>query len=93
MNPKKLENNQEVFRYLVALGARLKAANQMELADAVLSASRFASGSASEFLHEAQIALTQVTQSRLVPLSAEERSEIESVLVQIKEAFRKIGGA
>lgn len=93
MNSKNLLSNQELFQYLVALGNRLKASNQLGLADAVLTASRFASGSASEFMHEAQLALIEVAKSRLVPLTAEERSEIESVIAQIREAFRKIGDA
>ena len=93
MNPKTLQSNEEVFEYLINLGVKLQKIGQIALADVVTQSSRFASGSASEFFHVAQLALQQVVNKRPAKLSDSELEDVESVLAQIKEAFRRIGGA
>jgi hypothetical protein len=93
MNPMALQNNEDLFEYLVQLGARLETCQHPELAEIVNQPSRFASGSASEFMHEAQLALERVRKDHPKGLSNSDLQDVEVVLAQIKEAFRKIGGA
>ncbi len=93
MNPQALKNNQELYDYLVRLSRNLHQQGALELAKATEHAARFASGSASEFLHEAELVLLRVKQEHREATSGSEASDVESVLEQIREAFRKIGGA
>jgi len=93
MNPRALQTNEEVFEYLVQLGSRLEEVGNNALAEVVIQSSRFASGSASEFFNEAELAVQQVVKQRPVELSESELKDAEAVLAQIKEAFLKIGGA
>jgi hypothetical protein len=93
MNPKQLQNNSELFEYLVGLSKDLQSAKHDALAAEIITASRFAVGSASEFLHETQIALEKVARERPAGLSLGQMQDVEAVIHQIKEAFRKIGGA
>ena len=55
MNPKELQNNNELFEYLAQLAKYLKNGGHPELAKAVNQAMQFASGSSSEFMHEAYL--------------------------------------
>jgi hypothetical protein len=93
MNPKILQSNDDLASYLVWLGNRLGDGGQAALADDVILASRFANGSPSEFLHEAQTALEKVVHLRPSSLANEEIEGAKAVVVQIKVAFKKIGGA
>ncbi|MES2996027.1 MAG: hypothetical protein V4733_04370 [Verrucomicrobiota bacterium] len=93
MNPRTLRNNEELFEYLVQLGESLQVHQKSELAEIVNQASRFASGSASEFMHEAQAALELVKKDQPEYLSIDEIKDLEGVITQIREAFQKIGGA
>jgi len=93
MNPKDLQSNDDLASYLVWMGKRLGDGRQSALADDVILASRFASGSPSEFLHEAQSALEKVVSLRPSPLTNEEIEGAKTVVAQIKVAFKKIGGA
>ena len=93
MNPRSLQNNEEVFEYLVQLGDNLQKYDHHELAEKVTHASRFVSGSASEFLHEAQLVLQQIANESDTGLSHSEMGDLKAVLTQINEAFLKIGGA
>lgn len=93
MNPRALQNNEDLFEYLVQLGESLQAHKRSSLAENVNQASRFASGSASEFMHEAQLALTLVKENQPEYLSVDEMKDLEGVIAQIREAFQKIGGA
>lgn len=90
---RKLQNNEDLLEYLVHLGENLQKRQHIELAEIVNQSSRFANGSASEFMHEAQLALERVSKDHSKGLSNSELQDIEVVLAQIKEAFRKIGGA
>ena len=93
MNPKALQNNEELFLYLIQLAENLNRCKQAKLSEAILKASRFASGSASEFMHEAQQALEGVEKVSPKGLSNEELEDIDDVINQIKKAFKDIGGA
>jgi hypothetical protein len=93
MNPHQLQNNNELFDYLVWLSGELKSKGQIEVAEQVHIASRFASGSPSEFFHEAQESLKQVRTKCVSVLRPSQVSELTSVIEQIEAAFKKIGGA
>jgi hypothetical protein len=93
MNPRKLENNQELAVYLVQLGDRLRQMGEVDLSAGVLAARRFLGGSASEFLNEAQVALEAVKSRSPALLGKDEISDLASVIEQIEESFRRIGGA
>lgn len=93
MNPQKLESNQELFEYLVWLSNELRMKQQDELARHLTHASRFASGSPSEFFHEAQLALCEVRDSASAALSPETIADLRSVIAQLSGSFKKIGGA
>lgn len=89
---RKLESNSDLFEYLVSLADALSSRGEHELASEVEFASRFASGSASEFLHYALEALKKVSATFATsekPLAA----EVSSVIAQIEDAFDAIGGA
>jgi len=92
MNPRTLKDNNELYEYLVQLVGNLERGQYYDLAEIVNHASRFASGSASEFMHEAQLALERVKKEQ-PKLSSSENQDVDAVLSQIKESFRKIGGA
>jgi hypothetical protein len=93
MNPRALQNNQDLLEYLIQLGRKLQAWQHPELAESVSQASRFASGSASEFMHEAQLALERLRKDPPRELSSSELQDLEAVLAQVEDAFQKIGGA
>jgi hypothetical protein len=93
MDPIKLNSNYELLEYLNYLSEQLKDRGQNTLAEDVINATFFATGSASEFLHEAQEVLLKITNTRPTALPIEILQEIELVIIQIKESFRRIGGA
>jgi hypothetical protein len=89
----KLENNEDLYEFLLRLAKALQAHGEAQLAKEVILASRFASGSASEFLHEAHHVLTKIEQCSPAALTPEESRNLRDVITQIDEAFRAIGGA
>jgi hypothetical protein len=93
MNPLQLQSNYELRDYLVWLSNELKSKGQSELAEEVHLASRFAGGSASEFLHEAGEALRKVKTSSASMLTESQLAAVEKVIEQIETAFKKVGGA
>jgi hypothetical protein len=93
MNPKALQNNEELFLYLTQLAENLNRCKQAKLSEAILKASRFAIGSESEFMHEAQLALEDVKRVSPKGLSNEELEDLVAVIAQIKKAFENVGGA
>jgi len=88
-----LDNNDDLYEFLLRLAKELQAHGEAQLAREVIFASRFASGSASELLHEAQHVLTKIEQYSLAALTPEESRNLRDVIMQIDDAFRKIGGA
>lgn len=93
MNPRQLQNDKELFDYLVWLSSELNSKGKSELAEEVRIASRFASGSASEFLHEAQTVLKKVRADCTSVLSEAQLADAASASEQIETAFKKVGGA
>ena len=91
MRAMQLQSNKDLLEFLVRLAAELEARVETELAKDVMFASRFASGSTSEFLHEIHQSLTRIGGSEPSVLTTEQ-SNVETVITQIIEAFRKIGG-
>lgn len=89
----KLENNEDLYEFLLGLAKELQARGKAQLAKEVIFASRFASGSASEFLHEAHQILTKIDRFRPAALTIEESRYLKDVITQINEAFLQIGGA
>lgn len=93
MNIRRLKNNQELFDYLVWLTGELKSKGQPELSEEVRHASRFASGSPSEFLDETQEVLKRVQDQCIAVLSETQLADVASVIEQIERGFDKVGGA
>jgi hypothetical protein len=84
-----LENNRQLYDYLAAIGATLKARGAVELSHIVLAASRTAAGiPVTEFLGESRIALRRVEHEQNV-LTESERLELLDVLRQLDEAFSR----
>ena len=93
MDPKRLRDNTELLCYLTELSNELESGGEKHLAQDVKEAARFAIGSASEFLHEAQVALQRVERLRPKSLSSNRLEELSAVIAQIRGAFDRIGGA
>jgi hypothetical protein len=84
---KQLSNNSELHQYLVALEAVLRKHGAVDLADAIGSACRLASGLSTEFLGESRIALRQVSMQRQTVLTEQERRDLRDVLKQLDAAL------
>lgn len=93
MNTKKLQSNKDLFEYLVDLARELRGCGESAAADDVAFASQFFSGSPTEFMHEAHVALINVRKICGANLSRLQLENIESVLAQIDAAFNRVGGA
>lgn len=88
-----LLSNTALLEYMRKLADDLEAMGALNDACRIVDASRFVSGSPSEFLHEARNALASVLQLDERYLSAIQTEELRSAIRQIDDAFRKIGGA
>jgi hypothetical protein len=85
----RLDNNQQLYDYLVAIGAKLNARGTVELSRVVLAASRTVAGiPITEFLGESRIALRRVENEQTV-LTENERLELLDVVRQLDEAFNR----
>ncbi|MFH0344212.1 MAG: hypothetical protein ACHBNF_19300 [Chromatiales bacterium] len=93
MRVMQLQSNQDLLEFLLGFANELEARGETQLAKDVMFASRFASGSASEFLHEAHQILTRIDGSKPSVLTTEQSNGVKAVITEINEAFRKIGGA
>lgn len=93
MNRKPLQSNQDLLDYLLNLASNLENHGSDHLAEIAFRASRFATGSASEFLHEAQLALEQVKAEQPDHLAPGDFEDIDSALSEISAAFDRTGGA
>jgi hypothetical protein len=83
------DNNQQLYDYLVALGAKLNAREAVDLSRVVLAASRtVATIPDTEFLGESRIALRRVENEQTV-LTEDECSELLDVLRQLDEVFSR----
>ena len=92
MNVYQLRDNNDLFNYLVRLGSELESLKMQTLADRVLFASKFVTGSPSEFLHEAQEALKNVKTNCGSNLPEGRLLEVSNVIEQIEKAFQQVGG-
>ena len=88
-----LRDNSQLLEYLNSLAVRLHSAGNTEVASDVETAARFALGSPSEFLDEAQRALTNVRSQCPAILNATDVADLDMVLQQIRTAFDRVGGA
>lgn len=88
-----LQSNLDLLAYMRTLAAELEALDVQKDARCVIDASKFASGSLSEFLHEARIALARVLRLHEKDLPTKQTEDLRSVIRQIDDAFRRIGGA
>jgi len=93
MDTRHLQNNQELFDYLVSLSVDLDAKGEYRLAEEVKRVSRFVNGSPSEFLHESQVVLRMLSSQYSSLFSSNELNDLASVVEQIELAFKSIGGA
>ena len=93
MNPHQLQDNTELIKYLVWLSDELKTKGFTAAAEEVYIASRFGGGSPSEFFQEAYESLKTVEAQCTSVLNSSQLAELISVMDQIEEAFKKIGGA
>ena len=86
-------NNDDLFAFTEELMEFLRSARELSLADQLMHANRFISGSLSEFLNEVHLALRNVLSAKPKALSAEREDEIRQAIHQIDDAFRLTGGA
>jgi hypothetical protein len=84
-----LSNNRELYQYLLFWAAALKKRNLGDLSEAVVSASRQASGSSTEFLGESRIVFRRVLKEDRKVLTAQERDDLSDILRQLDEALDK----
>ena len=88
----RFRSNTDLLVFIEELLQFLVSTNETDLADQVAHASRFISGSPSEFLNEVHLALRNVLSARLKALSGEREDEIRQAIRQIDETFRSTGG-
>jgi hypothetical protein len=88
-----MKSNTDLKNFLIHLADEVRASGAPNASEDLLTASRFASGSPSEFLHEAQAALKRTMQSFNHALSGDQRDAVKSVIKQIETAFKQGGGA
>lgn len=81
----------ELLTILKRIEAEVRGASDTNAAEALATASKFATGSPSEFLGEARLALRSVLSSG-VSLSAETSELIRRAIEDINEGFRRVGG-
>lgn len=87
-----LKNYHDLYRFLCELRDELDAAGLKEAVTKIDWASAFYSGSSTEFMGEARIALLAIRDSTSHSLSHEQLSQIDKVIEQISAAFRAVGG-
>jgi hypothetical protein len=85
----RLDNNRQLYDYLVAIGAKLNSRGAVDLSRAVLTASRkVATIPDTEFLGESRIALRRVANEQTV-LTEDERLELLDIVGRLDEAFSR----
>jgi hypothetical protein len=87
------DSNEQLRDFLIALSVGVDGQGKRECAETLSRASRFYSGSPSEFLHEASVAIRQTLVDCADVLGTDQVREVGDVLKQIDEAFKRIGGA
>ena len=85
----RLDNNRQLYDYLVAIGAKLNDRGAVELSRLVLAVSRTVRTIPNtEFLGESRIALRRVENEQTV-LTENERLELLDIVRQLDEAFSR----
>lgn len=87
-----IKDNNDLFKYLLYLHEELKNNGCLQLAEEVRVASRFISGSATEFLHESQSVLKKIVYENNC-LVETEYAQVLNVIEIIDDAFKSVGGA
>ena len=85
---KKLNNNTDLYDYLLSLGDLLADRGAQQLAEAVQFAARQGTGLSTEFLGESHIALRDVLEKEGGVLGATERNDLVGVISQVEFALR-----
>lgn len=89
-----LISNDDLYFYLCNLAADLRNCGAPNAAfDPLLHASKFITGSSSEFLHESQMALREALEFGASMLTADQTQQASLIIEQIEDAFRKVGGS
>jgi hypothetical protein len=93
MHHKSIKNNADLADGLASLAVNVMASGRSGIAEELVRASRFATGSPSEFLHEAELAIRKTIDCCGDVLTPVQIDELKGVLKQIDEAFDDVGGA
>jgi hypothetical protein len=93
MRVKRVSDNDDLAIYLQHLSVELLLRGCVALAEDLRNAHAFSSGSASEFLHEAERALKEVHRACSDVLSELEIAQVARVLKQCRDAYDRVGGA
>jgi hypothetical protein len=93
MNGHNISTNEDLYKYLIHLSHTLDSKGRQDIADEIRFASRFITGSPSEFLHESQVVLKKLLDTSISLLQNEQKEEVKRVIEQIDVSFRQIGGA
>ena len=88
-----IHTNAGLTAFLTELASMLRSRGATHLVDSVHHASRFGSGSPTELLGEARIALIAVQSDDKAPLSDDERAAVAQAISTIDIAFRAVGHA
>ena len=82
-----LENNQELYDYLISLAASLRERGAESMAVIITAASKHAAGLSTEFLGESRIALRKLVDLDPAVLGEQGKSEVADVLKQLNAAL------
>jgi hypothetical protein len=85
----KLQNNTELYQYLLALADRLEGTSAAPLATHLQFAAGQATGLSTEFLGESLIALKKVLDGENGVLKNSDREELRSLISQIESVVRR----
>jgi hypothetical protein len=91
MNDEKLNSNDELFHFLTNLSEELRQKGETRCVDLITLASRFYFGTPiSEFLYESYYALLEIQKIEKT-LSIQQVEKIQSVIDQLRSAFKQVG--
>jgi len=80
-----------LYQYLVTVAEKLESRGANDLANKIIFASKFASGSTSELFGEAKLALVNLMNKHNNVLSQEEVAEVNKIISQIDSEFLRVG--
>jgi hypothetical protein len=88
---KAFASNRELYEYMRRLASTLQSRGAAVLAARVISASNTAIGLSTEFLGESRLALKEVIESTVCPLSQPERNDLLGAISQLDLALNNNG--